>query len=769
MAKERRKWSKKTLLLRIFLPLVFVTAWLSFAGVGGPYFGKIEEVSSNDLVDFLPKNAQGTKVNSQLGDYIGSTAIPTIVVFESSDTLTDKEQEKLSVVADELGRLEALKGDVSSPIISEDEKAALIVVPLRISAGLDESFTEINLVIDEQNIGIEHKIGGPASYSRDLQKAFGGIDVTLLLVALSVVFVILIIIYRSPLLPVLVLTTALAALSTAILVVWHLADNGAFTLNGQVQGILFILVIGAATDYSLLYLSRLREELHDHESVLRATWAAWKRSWEPIVAAGCTVIVGLLCLLLSELESNRVLGPVGGIGIAAAVLGALTLLPALLMLFGRTAFWPHRPLYDKTKNETYAQRHYVWARVGRLVQRHPRRLWVGVSATLLVACIGVFQLRADGVPQSELVLGYSEAREAQVMIDRHFPGGSGSPAYVITSEITAPELVDKLDQIEGVASISVAADNSPSDTMPVGKAGQKVIDETTKQIEQQQAATFATIRANLETQMAGAPQSAIDQAYEQAIMKIPDATTLFDQAYPFKDAEVKVVGGNLLLEVTLDDPADSDKASATIVRIRDEVASIDSRGLVGGTTAVQYDTKQASNRDRWLIIPVVLAAITIILGLLLRSIIAPIVLLATTVVSFLATLGISALIFNHLLGFPGADPSVILFGFIFLVALGIDYNIFLMTRVREEVFKIGIRKGVIKALVVTGGVITSAGIVLAATFAALGVIPILFLAQIAFIVAFGVLLDTIIVRSLLVLALTLQFGKALWWPSKPKE
>jgi RND superfamily putative drug exporter len=142
-----------------------------------------------------------------------------------------------------------------------------------------------------------------------------------------------------------------------------------------------------------------------------------------------------------------------------------------------------------------------------------------------------------------------------------------------------------------------------------------------------------------------------------------------------------------------------------------------------------------------------------------------VLLIASVVVSFAAALGVSALVFDHVLGFPGADPSVPLFAFVFLVALGIDYNIFLMTRVREESLRIGTREGIVRGLAVTGGVITSAGVVLAATFAALGVIPVLFLAQIAFIVAFGVLLDTIVVRSLLVPALAHDIGRAIWWPS----
>jgi RND superfamily putative drug exporter len=186
---------------------------------------------------------------------------------------------------------------------------------------------------------------------------------------------------------------------------------------------------------------------------------------------------------------------------------------------------------------------------------------------------------------------------------------------------------------------------------------------------------------------------------------------------------------------------------------------------VGGQTAIQLDTQQTSERDRALIIPIVLLVIFIVLAMLLRSLLAPLLLIATVVLSFAATMGVSAIVFNTILDFPGADPSVPLFGFVFLVALGIDYNIFLMTRVREEALTLGTRDGTLRGLALTGGVITSAGVVLAATFAALAVIPILFLAQIAFIVAFGVLLDTLLVRSLLVPALTVDVGKRVWWPS----
>jgi putative drug exporter of the RND superfamily len=229
-----------------------------------------------------------------------------------------------------------------------------------------------------------------------------------------------------------------------------------------------------------------------------------------------------------------------------------------------------------------------------------------------------------------------------------------------------------------------------------------------------------------------------------------------------------VVDGDVLLSATLTDPADSVEAENTIRELRSAFADELGEGvaLVGGVTAIDVDSNDTSIRDRTLIIPVVLAVILVILMLLLCSIVAPVLLIGTVIVSFAAALGVSALVFDGVFGFPGADPSVPLYGFVFLVALGVDYNIFLMSRVREESLVHGTRAGILRGLVATGGVITSAGLVLAATFAALGVIPILFLAQIAFIVAFGVLLDTFVVRSLLVPALSYDIGRAIWWPSK---
>jgi RND superfamily putative drug exporter len=225
--------------------------------------------------------------------------------------------------------------------------------------------------------------------------------------------------------------------------------------------------------------------------------------------------------------------------------------------------------------------------------------------------------------------------------------------------------------------------------------------------------------------------------------------------------------GHAYLEATLTSAPDSQAAYTTIDRIRDAVHAVPgANALVGGNTAINLDVQRAAAHDRDLIIPVVLAVVFVILALLLRALVAPVMLIATVVLSFAATLGVSALFFDHVFNFGGADTSFPLFVFVFLVALGIDYNIFLMTRVREEAKRHGARTGALTGLAATGGVITAAGAVLAGTFAVLGTLPVTFLTELGFAVAFGVLLDTLVVRSVLVTALNLDLGRWVWWPSR---
>jgi RND superfamily putative drug exporter len=703
--------------LRIAIPALVVLVWLVVASIGGPFFGRISEVSTNDQTSFLPVSADATAVQDRSSDFRDASGAPAIIVLERDGGLTGADTAAAGRIADALGDRDDVE-QVSPVIPSEDGDAVEIVATLTASAETGDAVTAIRTDVDAAlPDGVHGYVTGPAGFTADLTAAFAGIDGLLLGVALVAVLVILIVVYRSPLLPFLVLATAVFALTASILVVWALAKAGVVTVNGQVQGILSILVIGAATDYALLYTSRYREALRDHRTGWDATKAALRGSLEPIVASGGTVIVGVLCLLLSDLNSNKALGPVAAIGIAFSVLAALTLLPALLLCFRRAAFWPLRPAFGSAHPVlTGPDARGLWARVGRLVGRRSRVVWIVCTVGLLAMGTGLLGLRADGVPQSDLVIGQSQARDGQTVLADHFPGGSGSPALVLGDADRIDDLAAAVAGVDGVDAVAAAAKGAPSGSVPAG----------------------------------------------------PDATRVGTGGAPSSvtAADPTVSRGQVLLEATLADPADSAAAEHTVRELRTAVERVDPGARVGGVTATAIDTNDTGIRDRTVIIPVVLVVILLILMLLLRSIVTPLVLIGSVIVSFAAALGVGALVFDHLFHFPGADPSVPLFSFVFLVALGVDYNIFLMTRVREETLRHGPREGVLRGLGATGGVITSAGVVLAATFAALGVIPILFLVQIAFVVAFGVLLDTVVVRSLLVPALVLDLGRRAWWPSR---
>jgi RND superfamily putative drug exporter len=398
---------------------------------------------------------------------------------------------------------------------------------------------------------------------------------------------------------------------------------------------------------------------------------------------------------------------VAAAGILCSLFAALTLLPALMALLGRAAFWPFRPqLVAAGEREPelvtgLEGQRGLWRATGSLISRRPRIVWVASVLLLLAGSAGVLQLKANGVPQTDVILSASNAVDGQDALARHFDAGSGSPAVVVADQGKAQEVLDAVKAADGVGEAYLLGAGS----VPV-------------------------------TGAPGAPSA-------------PD-----------------VREGKVLINATLNSAADSLEAEEAVKALREEVKAVDSGALVGGVTATALDTNTTAQRDLVIIIPVVLVVILFILMLLLRSVLAPVLLVLSVVLSYGAAMGVSAFVFNNVLGFPGADATVPLFGFVFLVALGVDYNIFLMSRVREESLKHGTRPGILRGLSVTGGVITSAGVVLAATFAALGVIPIMFLVQLAFIVAFGVLLDTVLVRSLLVPALAYDIGPRIWWPGK---
>ncbi|MBD7982655.1 MMPL family transporter [Oerskovia merdavium] len=752
------RWSG---VLRGLVIVAVLGVWLAIGALGGQAQGKLSTVQTNDSAAFLPSSAESTQAAEKAQAFVSDESLPALVVAvpTAGGAITPEQLQLLQDVAADLPGLplpgagpedpqtvgDALTGD---PVVvpSQDGEAAMIVASLdasQVSDLMADDERVNNVVIAEvraeletalADSGLQAWVTGPAGFVADLVNAFGGIDTVLLLVALGAVLIILAIVYRSPVLPFIVILTAVFALCLAGLVVYLLADAGTLTLNGQAQGILSILVVGAAVDYSLLVVARYREELRVVRDPYTAVRKALRASIEPIAASAGTVIAGLLCLLLSDLGSNRSLGPVGAIGIAAAFLAALTFLPALLVLGGKRSrgiFWPQKPAYDPAAAEegtapagvgaapstpagegardvalaashdveVHVAGHGIWSRVASFVGRRDRAVWI-VTALVLAGCAAfVPTFQAEGTSDSDVFLTQVDSVDGEQALEEHFGGVGVQPAIVIAPQEDLDAVLQAATATDGVASAAAVTE--------AGTGGAP-----------------------------GAPA----------------------QGPPL------VVDGDVRVDVVTEDPSDTNAATATVAALRDAVHEVSPDALVGGASAERLDTQIAGDHDLRVIVPVVLVVILLILMLLLRSILAPVLLMAANVLSFGAALGVAALVFNHVLDFPGADPTVPLYAFCFLVALGVDYSIFLMTRVREESGIIGTRRGTLRALAVTGSVITSAGVVLAATFAALGVIPLLFLAQLAFIVAFGVLVDTLIVRSLLVPALVHDVGRVVWWP-----
>jgi RND superfamily putative drug exporter len=661
-----------------------VVFWLIIVAVTGPLAGKLTGAEKNDASAWLPAAAESTKVLDVQSRFQSPNIYAAVVVYDRVSGLTGADKAKAAAdVRRFAGVHGVVRSQVAGPIPSADGKAMETIVPINLGSkgwnGASAAATKLRIIARTDANGLAFHIAGPLGNAADSASAFKGIDGTLLYATLAVVIVLLLITYRSPVLWLLPVMSAGVALVAAQGLIYLLARHG-LTVNAQSAGILLVLVFGAGTDYALLLTARYREELRRHQDRHEAMAVALRRAGPAVIASAGTVIVSLLALTIAELASTKSLGPVLAIGVVVALAAMMTLLPALLVIFGRWVFWPVKPAYGTGEPTTRG----FWARVGRRIAIRPRLVWVVTAVILGAMALGLTGLKASGLTTAQGFRHTPDSVVGQTVIDQHFPAGAGQPVIVIGNQAHAAALLAAVKATPGITGVT------------------------------------GTSKA-----------------------------------------------GHAYLTGTLTTAPDSQAAYNTIDRIRTAVHAVPgANALVGGNTAINLDVKNASAHDRTVIIPVILAVVFLILALLLRALIAPIMLIATVVLSFAAALGVSALVFNHVFGFGGADTSFPLFVFVFLVALGIDYNIFLMTRVREEAGKYGPRHGALTGLAATGGVITSAGAVLAGTFAALATLPVTFLAELGFAVAFGVLLDTIIVRSVLVTALNLDLGRWVWWPSR---
>ena len=683
-----------------------VTKWIVVAfslllAVGMGYFStKLTSVQENEASSWLPASAESTKVLEELSSTVNPNDIPTLVVYNRPSGLTEADFAAMDEHAKEIAEIDGVtdqgvlspnaaqalesQGRQVPPLVSDDGEAAYLFLTFNFGSN---GWNSIPPAADEirdiaQIDGVEVHLAGFGGQAADSAEAFEGIDTNLILITLGVVVIILLFTYRSPVLWLLPIICVVVANTVSTGVVYLLAKYADLTVNGQSQAILSILVIGAGTDYALLLVARYREELRRHEDRHEAMAFALHRAAPAIVASAATVAVGMLCLSFAELNSTAGLGPVNAVGIAVTLLVMVTLLPALLVVFGRWVFWPKRPAFGSPEPTSTG----FWAKVGSAISIRPRAVWVVTTGLLLLACLGLFRLDASGLSTEDTYTKEFDSIKGQKVLEAH-------------------DLADNSNTIQ------VVADNGE----------------------------LESVRAALED-------------VEGLGQLTPPRPVSADRSY---------------FEAPITEDISSPAAFDIVESARDAAHGVDGAGaLVGGGSAFYLDTKIASDRDSKLIIPLVLLVVFLILVGLLRALLAPLLLMGTVVLSFGAALGISALLFEYVFGFAGSDPGFPLFAFVFLVALGIDYNIFLMTRVREETMDRGTREGSLVALKSTGGVITSAGLVLAATFLVLGTIPLVFLAELGVAVALGVLLDTMIVRSVLVTALNLDLGGRIWWPSR---
>jgi putative drug exporter of the RND superfamily len=676
-----------------------LAAWLTVAAaiaLGAAIFGLPKPANPAPVSSTgLSAEWQSTQVERLQERLPAADVQPAIIVISRADggALTDADRAAVTDRSAELGRV-AVGGQVAPAQVSPDGTVALVAVPLSTAGGQEQTVKAVDQLrgaLDDVPDTLTVEVTGGPAFTADLTKVFDGADVTLLGVTAAVVALLLLITYRSPFLWIVPLLVVAATEQVTLRAIETIVPAVGINLQeGAVTGITSVLVFGAATDYALLLIARYREELRRVTDRFAAMRSALRRTAEPVLASGSTVVLGVLALLLSEQESNRALAVACATGVVLAMLSALVVLPAALLLFGRGLFWPFVPRVGSPAREGR-----VWGRLGAVVARRP--VPVAVLATVLLAglALGGLGIRT-GLSETEQFRVKPEAVAGAETVAQAFPAGTTQPIAVLTVPSAVRAVTDAALTVPGVASARP------------GAAG----------------ATVAQVDVVLRAEPGSAASDRAIEVLRDAVAAVPGSAPAMNGTDPARGA------------------------------------------VVGGTVAQRYDSARANGNDLRLILPIILLFVGAVLVLLVRGLVAPVLLVLTVLASFLASIGAAWLLFDHVLGFPALDSSVLLLSFVFLVALGVDYNIFLVTRAREDARTAGTRDGMLSALRVTGGVITSAGVLLAAVFAVLGVLPLITLTQIGIIVCLGVLLDTLLVRTVLVPALAFVLGDRFWWPGR---
>ena len=668
-------------------------AWIVAIVLLNPLASGLSKVTNDTASAYLPASAPSTRV-AELQEAAahgpGQPEIDTVVVlFTRSSGLTAAD---LATARSARAAVAGLAGHVRGLAAPGPPRRSADGQAVAFSMSVTAPASDVTTIDTDAVHAIQRAVSGPASRAGPglhasvtgsaALNAAGGItsktQTKLLLAALIIVVIILLLVYRSPLLWLLPLFGAVGAIVVAKAATHGLASAG-LTVSSLSAAILTVLVLGAASDYALLLTHRYREELRRHAATEDAMAAALRRTVPTLAASAATVICAMICLLAAQSASLHGLGPVGAVGIATALVAQVTFLPALLLVFGRVAFWPRVPRVGQAGREESR----LWSGVGARVARHPG--WVTLAAVLLLGgvCATLTAVRVSNDPLAT-IKGHPSSVTGANLLAEHYGAGVNDPVVLLAR---------------------------PADAAA--------------------AATAARATPGVATVAPGTP-----------------------------------AGGYASYSVTLSVGPYTSAGSSAIQDLRSHLDHAAPGALVGGGPAIQYDITQAAHHDTWLLFPLVFVVIFLIIAVLLRAIVAPLVLVATTALSFAAAFGLASVIWRYGFGYPDVEAQLPLYIFIFLVALGVDYNIFLSARIREEARTLGTRQGTLRGLGVTGGVITAAGVVMAGTFAALTQLPSVPVAQVGIAVAVGVLLDTLLVRTVLVPATLLTLGERAWWPSR---
>jgi putative drug exporter of the RND superfamily len=680
-----------------------VAAWIVLVAVLVGPGSKLADETNNETQSFLPASAESTKVLNLLNDrFEGGETTEALIVYRRPGGLTAADRRKIERDAELAARRLPTMGIPATPFgagaprgqVSPDRTVAYTVVTFpEDNDKVPDWGKELRTITGDGAGGLEVYVTGDVGFNTDAEEVFGSLDTKLLLATVLLVLVLLGAIYRSLLIALTPLVVVAFAFAVAQGLIYFYAKSGA-TVSDTATSILVVLMFGVGTDYCLLLVSRYREELRRVEDKHMAMTRAVSRTGPAILASGLTVSLSMLVLLVAENQGIKSLGPVAAIGVACSFTAGLTLLPALLTIGGRRAFWPRRSVVAFDPEGAVLERPGVWRRIGDRVLQRPGP---ALAITVLIFSVGALGLLAYAEDYSTTTFFKKETESVEgfKVLEKALPAGALSPLTILVEGEDGPVRPGDVTRARRLAATEPGV---ASVTPPLARSRDRRI---------------ARFDAILE-----------DDPYKSGALDIvPKLRKRLDAVGPGVTA------------------------------------------LVGGGTAIQYDYDRASARDLKLIVPIVLAVITLILAILLQAIVAPLVLIASVVLSFLGTFGISMLFFRHVVGDAGIDNGLPTFAFIFLVALGIDYTIFLMSRVREEARRHGTREGMLRAISATGPVITSAGVILAGTFSVLMTLPVTFTFDLGFMVALGILLDTFVVRTIMVPAAVELLGDRVWWPS----